>query len=657
MNRKTRMCLLVVALLTTQLKTEAAGGRDTLLSKSYSIQHNALSRYFHSLQQVYDSARFVNELNQLAEWAGEEKDLQLKCVVELQLFRFLARRGQVVKEHELVLQSLLQKAKDKKFKQLEAELLHTIGMFRWETLKDYTGALEYLIYAHNLYTGFFWKDFPQKADYVYEFGSRYYYFRDFNNAKKFFLECWNTIPEAQIDNRISKMNTLALCYRNLDLYDSAAYYFLKSRDWAIRNNDTTWIGIIGGNLGTVYEELKQYDKAIPLFLTDIELSLHKKEYGSAARAMASAALLHLNVNKKKEALSLADRSMALIYQQKLWQEPHTVRAAYPEIAKVYAEFGKSEKAFVLLDSAVAAKDSIEKSRSYLYNSGFQHKMDVEKHMAEMKMKESEISNEKTLRNGFLVGLGGLLVFSVILFVQKRRISKQRAISDNLLENILPAETAEELKRTGTAKAKNYDSVTVLFTDFKNFTAMSNRLSADQLVQEINYYYSSFDNIIAKYNLEKIKTIGDSYMCAGGLPVATRTHATDVIRAAMDMIRFMEQEKEHRQRIGKIFLEMRIGVNTGPVVAGIVGIKKFTYDIWGNTVNIASRMESAGYEGRINISESTYQQVKNDYKCIYRGEVEAKNNEMLKMYFVEFPLTELGVTFTEAASTTLNLPRK
>jgi class 3 adenylate cyclase len=183
------------------------------------------------------------------------------------------------------------------------------------------------------------------------------------------------------------------------------------------------------------------------------------------------------------------------------------------------------------------------------------------------------------------------------------------------------------------------------------------LSADQLVQEINYYYSSFDNIIAKYNLEKIKTIGDSYMCAGGLPVATRTHATDVIRAAMEMIRFMEKEKEHRQRIGKIFLEMRIGVNTGPVVAGIVGIKKFTYDIWGNTVNIASRMESAGYEGRINISESTYQQVKNDYKCIYRGEVEAKNNEMLKMYFVEFPLTELGVTFTEAASTTLNLPRK
>jgi len=218
--------------------------------------------------------------------------------------------------------------------------------------------------------------------------------------------------------------------------------------------------------------------------------------------------------------------------------------------------------------------------------------------------------------------------------QKKVVEAEKKKSDDLLLNILPAEVAEELKAKGTTTAKDFSEVTVLFTDFKNFTLMSEKLSAQELVNQINYCYSAFDNIITKHGIEKIKTIGDSYMCAGGLPVANTTNAEDTVSAALEIRDFMLAEKQKRESEGKPFFEIRIGCNTGSVVAGIVGIKKFAYDIWGDTVNIASRMESSGEPGKVNISGSTYKLVKDKFKCEHRGKIEAKNKGMIDMYFVE-----------------------
>ncbi|MEO8149969.1 MAG: adenylate/guanylate cyclase domain-containing protein [Bacteroidia bacterium] len=228
---------------------------------------------------------------------------------------------------------------------------------------------------------------------------------------------------------------------------------------------------------------------------------------------------------------------------------------------------------------------------------------------------------------------GSVIFLMVFYFQEKRIFFQKR-SEILLLNILPAETAQELKATGAAEAKSFDEVTVMFTDFKGFTTMSEKLSPQELVNEINYCYSAFDNIITKYGIEKIKTIGDSYMCAGGLPVANKTNAEDTIKAAIEIRDFMEHEKQKRQAEAKPFFEIRIGCNTGHVVAGIVGLKKFAYDIWGDTVNIASRMESSGKPGKVNISCSTYQLVKDKFKCEHRGKIEAKNKGMIDMYFVE-----------------------
>jgi class 3 adenylate cyclase len=206
-------------------------------------------------------------------------------------------------------------------------------------------------------------------------------------------------------------------------------------------------------------------------------------------------------------------------------------------------------------------------------------------------------------------------------------------SDDLLLNILPAETAEELKSTGQSRAKRIEQVTVMFTDFKNFTQTSEKLSAEDLVHEINACYSAFDTIITSYGIEKIKTIGDAYMCAGGLPVPG-TRPEDVINAALEMQQFIERTRLERIEKELPFFELRIGIHTGTVVAGIVGLKKFAYDIWGDTVNIASRMESSGETGKINISGATYELVKNKFNCIHRGKILAKNKGEIDMYFVE-----------------------
>lgn len=213
--------------------------------------------------------------------------------------------------------------------------------------------------------------------------------------------------------------------------------------------------------------------------------------------------------------------------------------------------------------------------------------------------------------------------------------QEKRKSDELLLNILPAETADELKRTGTAKAKNYEQVTVMFADFKSFTKISEKLSPEKLVAELNYFFTAFDTIMQQYNIEKIKTIGDAYMCAGGLPVTNTTHAKDVVNAAIEM-RNLTNSYKGSDGLGEIVYEMRIGINTGPVVAGIVGLKKFAYDIWGDTVNIASRMETCSEPGKINISGATYELIKNDFDCTYRGKISAKNMGDFDMYFVNTP---------------------
>lgn len=230
--------------------------------------------------------------------------------------------------------------------------------------------------------------------------------------------------------------------------------------------------------------------------------------------------------------------------------------------------------------------------------------------------------------------------------QRKLLNTQKALdvalkkSDELLLNILPEETAEELKETGKAKPRKY-SASVLFTDFKGFTMIAEQMTIDVLINTLGSCFDAFDSIVEQYKLEKIKTIGDSYMCAGGLPAPNTSHPVDAVLTGLGMTAYIQKEYERHKKQNKPYWEIRIGVHTGELVAGVIGSKKFAYDVWGDTVNTASRMESSGVPGHVNISADTYALVKEFFACESRGLVKAKNKGELQMYQVNGILPELS----------------
>ncbi|MFH1321683.1 MAG: adenylate/guanylate cyclase domain-containing protein [Bacteroidota bacterium] len=212
----------------------------------------------------------------------------------------------------------------------------------------------------------------------------------------------------------------------------------------------------------------------------------------------------------------------------------------------------------------------------------------------------------------------------------KELRAEKDESERLLHNILPIEVADELKQKGKVAPQYHKQVTMLFTDFKDFTKTSAKISAKLLVNELNDIFENFDSIMAKYGVEKIKTIGDAYMAACGIPKKNNLHALQCIRAAQEMIEYLDL----RGKTSEIKWRMRVGIHSGPLVAGVVGAKKFTYDVWGDTVNTAARMESNGEPGKINISANTHMIIKNHFDCTYRGKIVAKGKGEIDMYFIE-----------------------
>jgi adenylate cyclase len=311
---------------------------------------------------------------------------------------------------------------------------------------------------------------------------------------------------------------------------------------------------------------------------------------------------------------------------------------------------EEEKDKALQQAQVASEKLEEKDSKLKEMSKQQLEQAYKLKEAEMEAQaaQMEIQRNRSFLNMAFLAAGALILIALILYGRYRSsrkakrtleeknktIQHERERSDELLLNILPASIAHELKEYGKASAKQYKEVTVLFSDFKNFTKVAEALTPQELVKELDKCFKAFDFIVSQYSdVEKIKTIGDAYMCASGL-TERQTLPNNLIKAALEMQEFLEEYKQERIRMGKPYFEARIGLHTGPVVAGVVGVNKFAYDIWGDTVNIAARMEANSLEGQVNISEDTYKRVKYHFECEYRGKVQAKNKGAVDMYFVK-----------------------
>lgn len=398
------------------------------------------------------------------------------------------------------------------------------------------------------------------------------------------------------------------------------------------------------NIGKVYARRGEFTRA---------LDFQQRAYDYAAKTDAkrdmSAALNALGGTRFRmqsyaDALEMFHRAESIA---RLINAKTELREAYEGLADSYKKLGDYKNAYTFQNRLTLLKDT-------LYNMEYTQKMEglilnfeIDKKQNQItilnkdkELQEADLKRQKLAKNAFLAGLILILFIAFIIFRNYRAkvkinkiLDRQKDEIESLLLNILPVSVAHELKTDGKATPRSYEAITVLFSDFSGFTTIAQSMTPEELVSELNEIFSAFDEITDRNHLEKIKTIGDAYMCAGGIPTANTTHAVDAVRAGLEIQKYMTHRNEQRAEKGMPLWELRVGIHSGPVTAGVVGKRKYAYDIWGDAVNIASRMESSGVTGRVNISAATYERVQQVFECNYRGKIHAKNVGEIDMYFV------------------------
>lgn len=502
--------------------------------------------------------------------------------------------------------------------------------------------------------------------------------------------------EAKLKKAKSDADQMELKYELAKIYNQksstrgkAAKYIKDAYLIANEKKDYYLLAEIGLLDGDIHEKNRDAIRALARYKTAKQNALKAGDKALAAQILAKTADLHSKSNNYKEAFyasrealdlgggsgggnrvtqlinekaKLQNENRSLVKdKERLSSELHSIKGdkmpirvgSETVLTREEAEIQRQRLAEIdrkqqQLESLASKNAESEKKRLRLEKKyATLSKEDLKKAAL---LTETKLDNERASNFNKILGLavGSLFIFAILLFGRLRAnrkskkeleekntlIAAEQKKADDLLLNILPAPIAKELKANGKAKARKFNDVSVLFTDFKNFSGIAERMSPVDLVDELDHCFKGFDYIISQYpSIEKIKTIGDAYMCASGLN--GKIHKADeLVKAALEMQTFLEEYKQDRQSRGRTFFEARIGIHSGPVVAGIVGFNKFAYDIWGDTVNLASRMESNGTPGRVNISTSTYNKVRHMFKCEHRGKISAKNLGQVDMYFVE-----------------------
>jgi len=478
-------------------------------------------------------------------------------------------------------------------------------------------------------------------------------------------------------------------------YDKALEYYLKALSISEELGKMEESGTICVNIGTIYFEKDNDEQALFYFNKSLKAygdsegslnaynglgKIYRKEENyelalqNHQKALALAEKLNNKISIVQSLMGLAnvyvkkgDYPTALQYFRKAElpaleiHANHEIKDLYQEMALAYSKTKDYSNAFKYQTLFSSIKDTLYNIDTDKKLGTLQFDFDLQKKQGEINLltKDMALTDIKLKRQQFtkkvlIVGLILVLLIALLIFrnyrikVRTHKIlDRQKGEIESLLLNILPSEVANELQVYGHAIPRNYEFVSVMFTDFKGFTAIADKMSPEELIQELNTCFVAFDDIIGKYGLEKIKTIGDSYMCAGGIPTADEHHVENMVKASLEICHFIRQYNQKRNLEGLESWDLRIGVHVGPVIAGVVGKKKYAYDIWGSTVNIASRLESNGMPGKVNISSSVFELIKDKYSCSYRGKINAKNIGDIDMYFLD------GMAVIEGDETGIN----
>lgn len=423
-------------------------------------------------------------------------------------------------------------------------------------------------------------------------------------------------------------------YINAGNLDSAQMYTMEAETIFKKINSPIGEAYSLGNLGMIFAKLGNDRQAEENMNKAILLLEEMDEFYPIAVYLNFIADIYLEKGDRKTALTYALRSLDLAQRNGMKKQ---ISDANLKLSEIYEQSGKLMESFRYYKDHIAFKDSVNNIVSVQQMADQRADFEISRKQIEVDLLNQQKKTQQIIVIAIIIALFLICLLAFGLFRRykfiretNQVIENERNRSDGLLLNILPRETAMELKQNGKVQAKKFESVTVLFTDFKGFTKYAQNASPEKLVESVDFYFSAFDQIMQKFGLEKIKTLGDAYMCAGGLPFPTTDHATKIVLAAIEIVDFVNKTK--MSNLDHTF-DIRIGINSGPVVAGVVGTKKFAYDIWGDTVNIAARMESSSEPGKINISEHTFELIKESFKCEYRGEIDVKNKGMMNMYFV------------------------
>ena len=576
------------------------------------------------------------------------------------------------------------------FQRGKALALKNIGMYYF-TRSRYPEAVEFWQQSLNVYTGI--NDEGGMSNMLNNLGSVNYNTGNTARALEFYLKSVDLAEKTGNKLRMATAyNNVGLCYMiKPATYDQAFSYFKKGLKVATEIKDKDNIGSAyvnmgeiymnmgndslalenfmsskiayepdAGNLpyalnniGKVYQKKKDYSKALGYHLLALQKSTDKGNQLFMVQSNLEIAEIYRLKKQNVLALEYFKKANAISDEIKASVE---LKRSYEGLASTYNQISDFRNAYNNQLKSTQLADSLYKFTTedirLNYEVGIKKK-EIDLLTKDKKLGEEELRRQKLVRNALSAGFALVSALIFILYRDYRNKIKTNKLLDlrkaeieSLLLNILPYEVAVELQNTGQATPRYYENASVLFTDFVSFSKIAETLSPQQVVEELNEFFIAMDNIIEKYQLEKIKTIGDSYMCAGGIPTVNQTHPIAIVKAGLEILEYLSIKNIHRENTGLPKWELRIGVHTGPLVAGVVGKKKYAYDIWGSTVNIASRMESNGQPGMLNISSALYEQIKDRFDCTYRGKIYAKNVGEIDMYFVNNEIAQVIVPVKE-----------